>query len=59
MINHKFVLYLMRWQFSTPVLWLALHYLLPITSEMVATIVANLIGGCIFYFIDKKIFERK
>lgn len=24
-----------------------------------ATIIANLIGGCLFYFVDKKIFERK
>lgn len=58
MINHKFIMYLLRWQLSTPVLWLSLHLLLPRVSEVAATVAANLIGGCIFYFVDKKIFER-
>jgi len=53
----KFILYLIRWQLSTPVLALCLknlHF-----STLTNTIIANLIGGIIFFFIDKKIFKEK
>jgi len=33
--------------------------MLPYTSELFATIVANLIGGCVFYFVDREIFRKK
>lgn len=55
---NKFLLYLLRWQLSTPVLWYVLKILLPYTDEFIATVVANLIGGCMFYFVDKSIFRR-
>jgi len=53
----KFFLYLLRWQCSTPILavvttWLASQ------NEWVAAAVANLIGGCIFFFIDRLIFKQ-
>ena len=52
----RYILYLLRWQASTPtlaiVLWL-LH-----TNVIIETIIANLIGGAIFYFVDKKIFNK-
>lgn len=53
----KYVLYLLRWQLSTPILALIL-YLLNI-NEILETIIANLIGGLIFFWIDKLIFKEK
>lgn len=55
----KFVLYLLRWQASTPILALCLFLLTARMSEFWATVIANLIGGCIFFFVDKKIFKSK
>lgn len=57
----KFIIYAIRWQLSTPILWgvLSLFPLLGITDSLVNTIIANLIGASIFFFVDKKIFSRK
>ena len=52
----RFILYLFRWQLSTPILALVLHFLN--TSEILETIIANFIGAIIFYFADKKIFKK-
>lgn len=52
----KFLLYEARWQASTPILALCM-WLMGGWNVVAATIVANIIGGCIFYFVDKKIFE--
>ena len=52
----KFLLYLLRWQLSTPILALVLYLLH--TNEIVEIIIANLVGGVIFFQIDKKIFRR-
>jgi len=49
----KFVLYLIRWQLSTPILWLVVKNM---GAGIWATVVANLIGGAIFFWIDKFIF---
>lgn len=53
----KFVLYLLRWQCSSPVLAVCLIWLEPIGAVW-ATVIANLIGGALFYFVDKKIFKE-
>ena len=53
--KYKFLLYLIRWQLSTPILAACLHFLNFYT--IVNTIIANLIGGCIFYWVDKKIIN--
>ena len=66
----KFLLYLFRWQCSTPILWVVLYYTLEhlptftlvgitIDSKLSGTILANLIGGCMFFFVDRWIFSRK
>ena len=52
----KLILYLLRWQLSTPILATVLYLLH--TSEIVETIIANLVGGVIFFQVDKKIFRR-
>lgn len=54
---HKFILYLLRWELSTPILALIL-YLMSDCNTFVSTIVANFIGGCIFYWVDKWIFKK-
>lgn len=56
----KLLLYLIRWQLSTPILAVVTYYLVDILGSVWSAVVANLIGGIIFYKIDKRIFnERK
>ncbi|NQU19025.1 hypothetical protein HQ550_02600 [bacterium] len=52
----RFVLYLVRWQLSTPILWLVVKNL---GVGIWPTMIANLIGGSIFFWIDKFIFTSK
>ena len=52
----KYILYLIRWQLSTPILALVLYLLN--YNEIVETIIANLIGGLIFFWVDKVIFNK-
>jgi hypothetical protein len=47
----KFIKYLIRWQLSTPVLALCVQFI-P-AGTLWTTVIANLIGGCIFFWIDK------
>lgn len=54
----KYLLYLLRWQLSTPILAVVLK-LLSNMSTLTATIIANLIGGLMFFWIDKLIFRKK
>lgn len=53
----RYILYILRWQLSTPILALILYLLH--TNEIIETIIANLIGGMIFYWADKLIFKEK
>lgn len=53
----KYITYLIRWQLSTPILAVCLHSLAGL-GELWATIIANLIGGLIFFWVDKKIFKK-
>lgn len=58
-INFKrYFLYLIRWQLSTPILAIALIWLATL-NQWIATIVANLIGGLIFFWVDKFIFTSE
>lgn len=52
----RFILYLLRWQLSTPILWLVVRNL---GTGIWATILANLIGGSIFFWVDRFIFTSK
>ena len=57
MVNVKrFGLYLLRWQLSTPILWLVVRNL---GAGLGSTIIANLIGGSIFFWVDRFIFTSK
>lgn len=54
----KFLLYLLRWQLSTPILAVCVVWLNRYGTT-VSTVVANLIGGCIFFWVDRLIFKNK
>jgi len=46
----RFIFYLLRWQLSTPILWLVVRHL---GVGIWSTVIANLIGGVIFFWVDK------
>lgn len=52
----RFILYLIRWQLSTPILWLVVRKM---GASITATVIANLIGGAIFFWVDRFIFTSK
>ena len=54
----KLLLYLLRWQASTPILSLVIYFTIDKWGNLASTILANLIGGLIFYNIDKLIFKN-
>lgn len=53
----KFVFYLFRWQLSTPILSVVLIWLATL-NKWAAAGIANLIGGIIFFWVDKWIFKE-
>jgi len=55
----KFLMYLTRWQLSTPILAIVVNLTIEKCGSLVSTIIANLIGGIIFYKVDKFIFNKK
>ena len=54
----RYVLYLLRWQLSTPILAVCYIYLNHLGTTL-ATIIANLVGGLIFFWVDKWIFKKR
>ena len=50
----KFLLYVARWQLSTPILWLVVSRL---GTGIEATVAANLLGASIFFWVDRFIFR--
>jgi hypothetical protein len=58
-VNYKrYGLYLLRWQASTPLL-AVVGILLASMGQWVAAIVANLIGGLIFFWVDQFIITSQ
>ena len=56
----QYLLYLFRWQLSTPILAVVLSFFTTQNEiQWVPTIIANLIGGLIFFWVDKWIFNNK
>ena len=53
----KYAFYLLRWQLSTPILAIVL-ILLAKMPTIAATVIANLIGGLIFFWVDRFIFRQ-
>ena len=52
----KFFFYELRWQASSPILAICLVWLGGLGTFW-ATVIANLIGGAIFFWVDKLIFK--
>lgn len=52
----RFVLYALRWQLSTPILYPIVH---KFGSGFWSVALANLIGAFIFFFVDRFIFGPK
>ena len=58
-VNYKrYGLYLLRWQASTPIL-AGVGIILVSMGQLVSAIVANLIGGLIFFWVDQYIFTSQ
>ena len=61
----KYALYLIRWQLSTPILAPVVAYFKDSPSmfgtkeDWIGSTVANLIGGLIFFWVDRFIFTSK
>lgn len=53
----RFLLYLFRWQLSSPILLACLLVMTERIGVFWATVVSNLLGGIIFYFVDKRILN--
>ena len=53
----RFLLYILRWECSSPILALCLIWLEPVGAVW-ATVIANLIGGIIFFWVDRVIFKE-
>ncbi len=54
----RYIIYLFRWQLSTPILAAVLLWLSTL-NKWIATVIANLIGGLIFFWVDKFIFTSR
>ena len=54
----RFIFYVLRWQLSSPILALCWCWLDGFGVAQ-ATIIANFIGACLFFFVDRKIFFSK
>jgi DNA-directed RNA polymerase subunit RPC12/RpoP len=54
----RYGLYLLRWQVSTPIL-AGVGIILVSMGQIVSAIIANLIGGLIFFWVDRFIFTSQ
>lgn len=53
----QYLVYLFRWQLSTPIVATVLNLLADI-PVLWATVIANLVGGLVFFWVDRKIFKK-
>ena len=51
-----FFIYLFRWQLSSIILYPCV--LLITFNKLLSVVISNIIGGCIFFFVDKYIFVK-
>ena len=54
----RYGLYLLRWQASTPIL-AGTSILLASMGQLVSAVIANLVGGLIFFWVDRFIFTSQ
>lgn len=53
----RFLIYALRWQLSSIILAPCIY--LFSNNAMLAAIVSNLLGACLFWWIDKLIFKER
>ena len=54
----KYALYLVRWQLSTPILAAFVWWLTERLGATITTVIANFVGGLIFFWVDRWIFRK-
>lgn len=54
-----FLMYLTRWECSTPIYAGVIGYLSIQYGFFWSTVIANFVGACVFYYPDKWIFKKK
>ena len=54
----KYILYLLRWQASTPILAIFVWIFNPYLGAIITTVLANFVGGLIFFWVDRIIFQK-
>jgi hypothetical protein len=54
----RYALYLIRWQLSTPILAVCVVWFVSLGATL-ATVIANFIGGLIFFWVDRFIFQSE
>lgn len=54
----RYMLYLIRWQLSTPILAVCLAWFIKF-GNLWSTVIANFIGGLIFFWVDRFIFSKR
>lgn len=57
-ITKRYALYLVRWQLSTPILAACVFYMTASLGATWTTVIANFLGGLIFFWVDRWIFSR-
>lgn len=58
-MSKKFLKYAFRWQLSSFILAPVLYLLADTVGVTWSTIIANFIGACIFFPVDRWIFKKK
>jgi len=56
-MNKKYIIYLVRWQLSGLIIAPCIYFLHG--NAILSSVVGNLLGGIIFWFVDKWIFSKK
>ena len=54
----RFFMYALRWQLSTPIYAIILYCVSDKLGYTGKTVLANFVGACIFYWVDKYIFLK-
>ncbi len=57
-IIKQYFFYLIRWQLSTPILALCIFLLTKRLGPTITTVIANFIGGVLFFWVDRWIFKK-
>jgi hypothetical protein len=55
----KFLMYCIRWQLSSPILFGVLWFTLEDLTVFQATVLSNFIGACIFFKVDEWIMKGR